>query len=66
MVTFDRLKREVKLTAHAAAFLRRARHIPEEVDADHHEATDAKALLRGPVRAGVPPTIASYLFPGGR
>ena len=60
---FDRLKREVKLTPHGEAFLRRAIRILEEVDAAKREATDARDLLRGTLTVGVLPTIAPYLLP---
>jgi LysR family hydrogen peroxide-inducible transcriptional activator len=60
---FDRMKREVKLTAHGEAFLRRASRILEEVDAAKREATDARNLLRGTLTVGVLPTIAPYLLP---
>jgi LysR family hydrogen peroxide-inducible transcriptional activator len=60
---FDRMKREVKLTPHGEAFLRRAVRILEEVDAAKREATDAKDLLRGALTVGVLPTIAPYLLP---
>ena len=60
---FDRLRREVKLTSHGEAFLRRAVRVLEEVDAAKREATDAKGLLRGLVTIGVLPTIAPYLLP---
>jgi len=60
---FDRLKREVKLTAQGEVFLRRAVRILEEVDAAKREVTDAKELLRGIVTIGVLPTIAPYLLP---
>jgi LysR family hydrogen peroxide-inducible transcriptional activator len=60
---FDRMKREVKLTAHGEAFLRRAVNILEEVDAAKREAKDATELLRGTVTIGVLPTIAPYLLP---
>jgi LysR family hydrogen peroxide-inducible transcriptional activator len=61
---FDRLKREVKLTSHGEALLRRAARILEEVDAAKREATEAKDLLCGTVTVGVLPTIAPYLLPG--
>jgi LysR family hydrogen peroxide-inducible transcriptional activator len=60
---FDRRKREVKLTSHGEAFLRRAVRILEEVDAAKREATDAQDLLRGTLTIGVLPTIAPYLLP---
>ncbi len=60
---FDRMKREVKLTAHGEAFLRRAVRILEEVDAAKREAADAQDLLRGTLTLGVLPTIAPYLLP---
>lgn len=60
---FDRMKREVKLTPHGEAFLRRAVKILEEVDAAKREAKDATDLLRGTVTIGVLPTIAPYLLP---
>ena len=60
---FDRLKRQTKLTPHGEAFLQRAVHILEEVDAAKREATEAKGLLRGTVAIGVLPTIAPYLLP---
>ena len=60
---FDRLKREVKMTPHGEAFLRRAVRILEEVDAAKREATDARDLLRGTLMIGVLPTIAPYLLP---
>jgi LysR family hydrogen peroxide-inducible transcriptional activator len=60
---FDRMRREVKLTPHGEAFLRRAVRILEEVDAAKREATDAKELLRGVLTVGVLPTIAPYLLP---
>lgn len=60
---FDRMKREVKLTSHGEAFLRRAVRILEEVDAAKREAKDATELLRGTVTLGVLPTIAPYLLP---
>lgn len=60
---FDRMKREVKLTSHGEAFLRRAVKILEEVDAAKREASDAQNLLRGTLIIGVLPTIAPYLLP---
>src|SRR5258705_6394202 len=60
---FDRLKRVTKLTAHGEAFLPRALHILEEVDAAKREATDARDLLRGSLTIGALPTIAPYLLP---
>lgn len=60
---FDRMNREVRLTSHGEAFLRRAVRILEEVDAAKREATDAQELLRGVVTIGVLPTIAPYLLP---
>ena len=60
---FDRLKRETRLTPHGEAFVRRAVHILEEVDAARREATDAQDLLRGRLTIGVLPTIAPYLLP---
>jgi LysR family hydrogen peroxide-inducible transcriptional activator len=61
---FDRMRREVKATAHGEAFLRHAVRILEEVDAAKREAADARDLLRGTVAVGVLPTIAPYLLPG--
>ncbi len=60
---FDRMKRETKLTPHGEAFLRRAIHILEEVNAAKREAGEAKELLRGTLSVGVLPTIAPYLLP---
>src|SRR5258705_431612 len=60
---FDRMKREVRLTSHGEAFLRRAVKILEEVEAAKREADDAHELLRGTVTIGVLPTIAPYLLP---
>ena len=60
---FDRLKREVKLTAHGEAFLRRAVRILEEAAAAKREATDAQDLLRGTLTIGALPTLAPYLLP---
>jgi len=60
---FDRMKREVKLTAHGEAFLPRALRILEEVDLARREASDAHRLLRGRLIVGVLPTIAPYLLP---
>ena len=60
---FDRTKREVKLTPHGEAFLRRAVRILEEAEAATREASDAKDLLRGTLTVGVLPTIAPYLLP---
>src|SRR5271168_2419878 len=60
---FDRMKRQVKLTSHGEAFLRRAVRILEEADAAKREATDARDLLRGTISFGVLPTIAPYLLP---
>jgi len=60
---FDRMKREVKLTAHGEAFLPRALRILEEVDLARREASDARCLLRGRLIVGVLPTIAPYLLP---
>jgi len=60
---FDRMKREIKLTAHGEAFLPRALRILEEVDLARREASDARSLLRGRLIVGVLPTIAPYLLP---
>lgn len=60
---FDRMKREVRLTAHGHAFLRRAVRILEEVDAARREASDALDLKHGAIAIGVLPTIAPYLLP---
>src|SRR5260370_38075529 len=62
---FDRMKREVKLTAHGEAFLPRALRILEEVDLARREASDARSLLRGRLIVGVLPTIGPYLLPEG-
>ncbi|MFZ9683746.1 MAG: LysR family transcriptional regulator [Cephaloticoccus sp.] len=61
---FDRMKRQVRLTAHGHAFLRRAVRILEEVDAARREASDALDLKHGAVAIGVLPTIAPYVLPG--
>ena len=60
---FDRMKREVRLTAHGEAFLTRALRILEEVEGARREAGDRKGLLRGTLRLGVLPMIAPYLLP---
>jgi LysR family transcriptional regulator, hydrogen peroxide-inducible genes activator len=60
---FHRMKREVKLTPHGEAFLRRATRVLEEVEAAKREAKEAAELLRGVVTVGVLPTIAPYLLP---
>ena len=60
---FDRMKREVKLTAHGEAFVPRALKILEEVEVAKREASDAQKLLRGRLIVGVLPTIAPYLLP---
>src|SRR5580692_3535999 len=60
---FDRMKRQVKLTPHGEAFLRRAVRILEEVESARREAIDARELLRGNLTIGVLPTIAPYLLP---
>jgi LysR family hydrogen peroxide-inducible transcriptional activator len=60
---FDRLKREVKLTAHGEAFLRRAVTILNEVEMAQREVSDARQLLRGTIAVGILPTIAPYLLP---
>src|SRR5258705_10708858 len=54
---FDRMKRVAKLTPHGEAFLRRAMHILNEVDAAKREAAEAKDLLRGTITIGVLQTI---------
>jgi LysR family hydrogen peroxide-inducible transcriptional activator len=61
---FDRMKREVRLTAHGEAFLPRALKILDEVDVAKREASNAQKLLRGRLTVGVLPTIAPYLLPG--
>lgn len=61
---FDRMKRQVRLTPHGAAFLPRAVRILEEVEAAKREAGDALDLKQGSVSVGVLPTIAPYLLPG--
>jgi LysR family hydrogen peroxide-inducible transcriptional activator len=60
---FDRLKREVKLTAHGEVFLPRAVKILDEVEAATREAKEAKDLLSGSLTIGVLPTIAPCLLP---
>ncbi|HRI82632.1 MAG TPA: LysR substrate-binding domain-containing protein, partial [Opitutaceae bacterium] len=60
---FDRRKRQVRLTPHGTAFLRRALRILEEVEAARREANDALDLKQGSVAIGVLPTIAPYLLP---
>lgn len=60
---FDRKQRQVRLTPHGTAFLRRAVRILEEVDAARREASDALDLKHGSVALGVLPTIAPYLLP---
>jgi len=60
---FDRMKREVRLTPHGTAFLRRAVRILEEVDAARREASDALDLKHGSIAIGILPTIAPYLLP---
>lgn len=61
---FDRMKRQVRLTAHGEAFLRHAVRILEEADAARREAADTWDLRHGTVALGVLPTIAPYLLPG--
>lgn len=60
---FHRLGRQVKLTPHGEAFVRRAERILEEVEAAKREVADAQNLLRGTLSLGVLPTIAPYLLP---
>lgn len=60
---FHRLGRQVKLTPHGTAFVRRAERILEEVEAAKREVADAQNLLRGTLSLGVLPTIAPYLLP---
>jgi LysR family hydrogen peroxide-inducible transcriptional activator len=60
---FLRLKRQAKLTASGAAFVRRAERILAEVDAARREVADAQHLLCGTLNLGVLPTIAPYLLP---
>lgn len=60
---FDRMKREVRLTPHGTAFLRRAVRILEEVDAARREVSDALDLKHGSIAIGILPTIAPYLLP---
>lgn len=60
---FDRLRSQVRLTPHGAAFLPRALRILEEVDAAKREASDALGLKHGSLSFGVLPTIAPYLLP---
>lgn len=60
---FDRLRSQVRLTPHGAAFLPRALRILEEVDAAKREASDAQGLKHGSLSFGVLPTIAPYLLP---
>jgi len=60
---FDRMKREIRLTAHGEAFLPRALKILDEVDVAKREASDSQKLLRGRLIIGVLPTIAPYLLP---
>ena len=54
---FGRVKREVKVTPHGKAFLRRAIYILDEVDAAKREATNARNLLR---------TFADHSIPRAR
>jgi LysR family hydrogen peroxide-inducible transcriptional activator len=61
---FDRMKREVKLTAYGEVFLRRAVCILDEVEAARREATDSKNIVSGTIALGMLPTIAPYLLPG--
>jgi len=60
---FDRMKRQVRLTPHGTAFLRRAMRILEEVEAARREANDTLDLKQGSVAIGILPTIAPYLLP---
>jgi LysR family hydrogen peroxide-inducible transcriptional activator len=60
---FTRAKRAAKLTPRGEAFLRRAVHILQELDAAKHEALGTPGALHGPVRVGAIPTIAPYLLP---
>jgi LysR family hydrogen peroxide-inducible transcriptional activator len=60
---FDRLKREVKLTAVGENFVQRAARILEEAETASREARDVQGLVHGTVAVGVLPTIAPYLLP---
>lgn len=60
---FLRLKRQTKLTAAGAAFVRRAERILDEAAAAKREVADARDLLCGTLTLGVLPTIAPYLLP---
>lgn len=60
---FVRMQRQVRLTPHGTAFLRRAVRILEEVDAAKREAGEDLDLQNGSVALGVLPTIAPYLLP---
>jgi len=61
---FERMKREVKLTAYGENFLRRAVRILDEAEAARREAIDSKNIVSGVITIGVLPTIAPYLLPG--
>lgn len=60
---FDRVRREARLTPCGEAFLSRAVHILQEVDAAKREAAETTIGLRGRLTFGVLPTLAPYLLP---
>lgn len=60
---FDRSKKKAVLTAEGQAFLLRMEKILDDCQQAVQEAKDFKTWRKGTVKLGVPPMIASYLFP---
>lgn len=60
---FDRMHREVRLTATGRTFMTRALRILEEVDGVFRDVNDTQEILQGTLSMGVLPTIAPYLLP---
>lgn len=60
---FDRMHREVRLTATGRALMSRALRILEEVDGVFRDVHDTREILQGTLTLGVLPTIAPYMLP---
>lgn len=60
---FTRTTRRVRLTAEGERFVRRARHLLEELESTVDQLTQGTALARGTVAFSCIPTIAASVFP---
>lgn len=63
LTLFNRMGKQVELTAEGEVFLGHAVRILEDCLAADTEMAELKGLVRGEVRIGIPPMMSSYYFP---